>query len=370
MFKKMLVELESLRGIAALFVVVFHIPKWHPVLDIGIINNAYLMVELFFVLSGYVIFTAYHDRLNCFYDVLKFQFLRFGRLYPVHVLFLLVFVGIEFAKFFAAQKMGIISPNSVPFGNNDLAAFVKNIFLVQAMLPYQNLTFNNPSWSISVEFYTYLFFAITVLLAGRFRVLVFAIVAAVSLMLLSSDMTFGMVALLRCLAGFLLGCLSAYVIDKYDFTLPKLSLPAACLALVAYLQFKAFGEHDTVVFALTVAIVFALVKTDDSVLKRALRMPVFLWIGKISYSIYMAHAAVIWVVIQSIRVVIKKPEVIGWNGKSVSQLSLLETGLAVCVIFASVLLLSYFVHRFVEMPFRAKSRAFVQADNPLSVRRE
>ena len=49
-------ELESIRGLAALLVVFYHIPKWNPLLEIGIINNGYLMVELFFVLSGFVIY--------------------------------------------------------------------------------------------------------------------------------------------------------------------------------------------------------------------------------------------------------------------------------------------------------------------------
>jgi peptidoglycan/LPS O-acetylase OafA/YrhL len=48
-------ELESIRGLAALLVVFFHIPKWNIMFDIGIINNAYMMVDLFFVLSGFVI---------------------------------------------------------------------------------------------------------------------------------------------------------------------------------------------------------------------------------------------------------------------------------------------------------------------------
>ena len=45
-------ELESMRGLAALLVVFYHLPKWNPILDIKIINNGYLMVELFFVISG------------------------------------------------------------------------------------------------------------------------------------------------------------------------------------------------------------------------------------------------------------------------------------------------------------------------------
>lgn len=62
-------ELESIRGLAAFLVVFYHLPKWNPILDIRLVNNGYLMVHLFFVLSGFVILTHTHKTLplkkNC-----------------------------------------------------------------------------------------------------------------------------------------------------------------------------------------------------------------------------------------------------------------------------------------------------------------
>lgn len=81
-------ELESVRGVAALLVVFFHIPKWNDILYVNIINNGYLMVELFFVLSGFVMVSAYSERILSVRDLVRFQFLRLGRLYPVHLIFL------------------------------------------------------------------------------------------------------------------------------------------------------------------------------------------------------------------------------------------------------------------------------------------
>jgi len=50
-------ELDSIRGIAALLVVFEHIPNWNEsFFNFVIFRNGYLMVELFFVLSGFVIF--------------------------------------------------------------------------------------------------------------------------------------------------------------------------------------------------------------------------------------------------------------------------------------------------------------------------
>lgn len=45
-------ELEIIKGIAALSVAFFHVPMYNPILDIKLKSNGYLMVDLFFVLSG------------------------------------------------------------------------------------------------------------------------------------------------------------------------------------------------------------------------------------------------------------------------------------------------------------------------------
>ena len=85
---------------AAMLVVLFHIPGWHPMIhDIPFIRNGYLMVDLFFVLSGFVIYRAYADGIGSFSHLGKFQFLRAGRLFPVHLVMLGVFLLIECAKY-------------------------------------------------------------------------------------------------------------------------------------------------------------------------------------------------------------------------------------------------------------------------------
>lgn len=51
--KVTIIELESIRGIAAIFVVLFHIPAWNASFhDINLIRSGHIMVDLFFVLSG------------------------------------------------------------------------------------------------------------------------------------------------------------------------------------------------------------------------------------------------------------------------------------------------------------------------------
>ena len=89
-----IIQLESLRGIAACMIVLAHLPKWNEGMNINFINNCYLMVDLFFVLSGFVIYNAYIGKLNEIKDLYKFIYLRFSRLYPVHLIFLILFCDI------------------------------------------------------------------------------------------------------------------------------------------------------------------------------------------------------------------------------------------------------------------------------------
>ncbi len=76
--------LDGLRGIAALAVLVYHAhdllgaTQWLP--------HAYLAVDLFFLLSGFVLGHAYHRRLETGLSTVAFMRLRFERLYPAYAL--------------------------------------------------------------------------------------------------------------------------------------------------------------------------------------------------------------------------------------------------------------------------------------------
>ncbi len=351
-------ELESIRGLAALLVVFYHIPKWNSILDIGIINNGYLMVELFFVLSGFVIYGAYANKISTRKDLLRFQFLRFGRLYPVHLLFFLVFLFIELAKYLAQAKLGITSPNSQPFRENNLTAIIEQIFLVQAVGPTKNATtFNGPAWSISVEFYTYLFFGISILLAAKIKDIWFTVVAVSSVILLGTQTTFGFEFLLRCLAGFFIGCLTAVATKQFKLNVSRYASLLVLASIILFLQFKTSNQYDLTIFFLTAALIASIVLSKNGYLNNFLNLKILTWLGSVSYALYMSHITIIWLFNQFIRVILKKPEIV-INGKSVPQLSNIETIIVWLILTITALTVSTFVYRFIEKPMRAKSREF------------
>jgi peptidoglycan/LPS O-acetylase OafA/YrhL len=351
-------ELESVRGLAALLIVLFHTPKWNSILDIGIINNGYLMVELFFVLSGFVIFRSYGHQIRTAKDLFRFQLLRLGRLYPVHLLMLAVFIVFELAKYVALQKYGINSPNSDPFKQNSPTAIIQHLLLIQAIGPTGNAsTFNGPAWSISVEFYTYFVFGLAVLALKKRALVFFAPAALIALTLLASHTTFGFQELLKCLTGFFIGCCVAAITMRTQFELPRCFSLIVLIGLVTFLQLKTPLQHDLIIYPLSAALVASVVMAKESHLNRFLRGKHLVYLGTISYAVYMSNAAIFWAANQFVRVVLKRNELIVGT-KSTPQLTAVEAIAAAALVITAVLVVSICIYEFLEKPARDRSRRY------------
>lgn len=353
-------ELESIRGLAALLVIFFHIPKWNTLLDVGIINNGYLMVELFFVLSGYVIYNAYDQRITNKSHLFRFQFLRLGRLYPVHFVFLVTFVFIELAKYIFQSRFGITDIQAQPFGKNNFTAFLQQLFLIQAIGPTHNApTFNYPAWSISVEFYTYLVFGICTLFFSKMKNILFLLISLVSVVLLVSETTFGFDDFLRCLAGFFIGCLTALFTKELKVNIPKHVSLLVLASIICFLQIKTSKQYDFAIYFLTAALIASLVLSKNGYLHYVLNLKALTYLGSISYAMYMSHAVILYVTDVFIRRVLKKPTIIIVTENPIPQLNRIETIIACGTLILIVLAVSVFVYRFIEKPMREKSRRFV-----------
>ncbi len=101
--KSKLDSLTGLRGIVALWVVLFHLVQYFPIIDFPIIKAGWLGVDFFFVLSGFVLaYNYYHwfsDKVEL-KSYKKFIWLRIARIYPVHIITLLAMLAIYWAMFF------------------------------------------------------------------------------------------------------------------------------------------------------------------------------------------------------------------------------------------------------------------------------
>ena len=152
--------LDSWRGIAALFVAIFHLNVLSAIYSLDFIRNGYLFVDFFFVLSGFVITHTYSDRLGTLQSLGTFAIRRLGRLWPLHVVVLLAFVAVEGAKAISAARGASFYKPPFTDGTSP-GSILTNLFFGQSYGIERQLTWNPPSWSICAEFWTYFIFAAT-----------------------------------------------------------------------------------------------------------------------------------------------------------------------------------------------------------------
>src|ERR1700751_3357252 len=135
-----LASLTPLRGIAALWVVLFHFcwrfPSIHPDRYTGAVYKGYLAVDLFFVLSGFVITHVYKEGFARGLSARRYQnFLkaRVARLYPLHLAVLLLFLAAAMAERAATYALkGSFEP--IPLvGERSLSAFLANLVMLQGL---------------------------------------------------------------------------------------------------------------------------------------------------------------------------------------------------------------------------------------------
>ena len=128
-------SLTSLRGIAALIIVVHHF-SYYALPQLGVMlsvysyffQNGYLAVDLFFILSGFIMTHVYLDRFSAGVSKSTYwQYLRarFARIYPLHLFTLLVLVGVQSIQLYLAN------PHAFTGKFNILALFA-NVLMLQA----------------------------------------------------------------------------------------------------------------------------------------------------------------------------------------------------------------------------------------------
>src|SRR6218665_3963605 len=155
--------LDSFRGLFAMAVVVYHSHALSTFTEFTFFRNAYYFVEFFFVLSGFVLYHTYAERLRDREQLRRFVITRTARLYPLHVVMLLVFIAIEGLKV-AVEHRGMMFSAASFSGPRSPQEILPNLLLVQSWWPSFNpLSFNYPAWSISVEYYLYMIFAVITL---------------------------------------------------------------------------------------------------------------------------------------------------------------------------------------------------------------
>jgi peptidoglycan/LPS O-acetylase OafA/YrhL len=296
--------LDSWRGVCALIVVVYHFTAKSHLLFLPFFRNGWIFVDFFFVLSGFVITHAYQHHLKDSAEALAFAIRRFGRVWPLHVAMLVPFFVTEMLKFYMTAK-GFSSERAPFSGEMSMSGLVANLFLVQSMGVLTHASWNVPSWSISVEYWTYIVFGLSVLACARaarprlWNMLLLAGIFVSSLwvlivypMTLETTATFGF---FRCLLGFIGGCFAyqlwrGLVVPRGSIAVPVATLVELMTIILVSLFVIYCADNLLAMFAPAVfgvaVIVFA---HERGALSHLLRGRFFKMLGRLSFSIYMTH---------------------------------------------------------------------------------
>jgi len=314
-------SLTGLRGLAALLVVITHYWMWTRVTPPDVLpiaverwtRTAGIGMAIFFTLSGYVIVLSYGGwdwRGRPTFNLVRFFFYRFARLYPAY----LVFVIVVILWFPALQE----------FDRHARDYVIPHLLLLQSWWPMKfdgELTANGDfhvAWSLSVECALYLAFGVSIIMAAalpRWRYksvwlaaafLAFAISIATAMwparVLFSPEgwtdsdwikwsFYYSPFAVLLQFGIGVIACrISASPLPAHWF---KIASDAGGTALVAiYLLIVADwlpdGFHAAWLISCAAAAIMIGARTD-SITNRLLSGRAIVYVGTISYSLYLFH---------------------------------------------------------------------------------
>ena len=298
--------LDGLRGSAAFLIVIFHVFNYpfgfKPPLHL--MHHAYLAVDFFFGLSGFVVAYAYDDRWTRM-TLVQFFRIRLIRLHP------LVLLG---------ATLGLLGYLFDPFGKvmNQtpvpmlLLAYITSLLLLPSPpvggRPHETQALNGPAWSLMQEYLGNIAYA---LILRRLRTITLAIIFALSGIFLiytanlkgSLDGGWGYpeiwMAPLRLTVSFVMGLWLYRVHDR--IRLPKTGLLILSIVLVVCFQMPQFpntsnlslnGLYDAACVILLFPLIILCGAHSDA---GAGMIRLCKFSGRLSYPLYITHIPFVYV---------------------------------------------------------------------------
>lgn len=296
-----LINLDFLRVVACSSIVIYHsseyfVPAERREALLGQLKGMTLLVDLFFVISGFVIAYMYHARVGTLAQFGTFVQRRIGRLVPLHLLTLAVSMLI----WGVASSIGKAGNHMPSF---DASCIAQTAVFLHAIVKCGNgLSFNGVSWSIGAEMVMYLMFPVFAWVGYRSKIGVLvgtaaALLAAVTVYRMSGGAWEELWSPLRALPSFLLGVSSFYWRDAL-LGIPKPGIIMA-VSLIAMLIAMVTGVPELGCLALAYVVVVSAIAADvqGSVASSIKRFSAY---GQLTYSMYMWHAILIQVFMNAI----------------------------------------------------------------------
>jgi len=253
-----------------------------------------LGIDLFFILSGFILSYVYYDAHSRFGipEYGRFLWRRIARLYPVH----LATLGALVVLVFAANLRGIPMTGDYPWAGLPFQLTMTHYW------PFcPGGCWNYPSWSVSAEWFAYLFIFPGALffLKSRIRQSLY-LFAACGLLLLSLGVRVQFeipsppLALLNVSCGFIAGSAMFLLYQNRSGIAAFCQRNASFIAL-CFVPLLALGDipfRAPVMIGLMPWLILGLA-SEQSWAAKLLATKFFVWTGRVSYSVYMVHGVLI-----------------------------------------------------------------------------
>jgi peptidoglycan/LPS O-acetylase OafA/YrhL len=347
-FPDRLPALTSVRILLALGVVLFHYHfmwPWDDLAHTGLIERARLGVDVFFILSGFVLTHAYRDRIaagQLSYG--EFLLARAARIYPAHLAVLaFVLVMVAGASLVGAEFDGELY---------NAEGFAATLLLVHAWFPPGLVAeWNGPSWSLSAEWAAYLAFPIFAWLGLKLQRRPLALIAVAALAFLLLDALYralfgavlpraeAVLGVLRIAPEFLYG-IGLYRLGERLAPSPRAARSAALAAAVTFLACMHWQADDRVIVVVAGPLVLSLALLSKTRQDGWAASPWLMTAGEASYALYLVHFPLLIAWKGAVSALSGKPSdyVLSWHEVG---------GLLVLSLTAALLL-----HRWIEAPAR------------------
>jgi peptidoglycan/LPS O-acetylase OafA/YrhL len=360
---KRFLVLDSFRGLCAVALIVHHSHIEQSLTELTFFRNASQFVGFFFALSGFLIYRRYIGNLTTPRQLGEFMITRTCRVVPLHVAVLLFFIAFECLKL-VMERYGLSLNYPAFSGDRAPSEILPNLLLIQAWWPTFNaLSFNYPSWFISVEFYLWVIFAVILFsLPGLARKL-FSLLCVLAFIALYKDFNLIPRNVLWGTSCFFAGAITYRLYVRLQDSVPGPAfatvLEVGVLAGIYWLMTE--GERPlTIELGLLFCVAVLIFSYEAGLVSRLLRLRLFPTLGKLWLSIYLTHAAVIFVLATAITIaarfsglslLVDRPgETSGTMVRYLSTGTALNDNLLLLFVVIAVVVVSMFTHRYIEAP--------------------
>ena len=334
--------LDGMRGLAAVAVLLLHLNwlvyrTWYP-------HHAFMAVDLFFGLSGFVLAHSYDKRMEDGLTVRKFMLLRARRLFPLYYVGLFISIlSIPLSRLHGTLQWCI--------------TIVSSLFLLPGAFPGDTFPLNGPSWSLCFEFWVAnLFYALfgrqlrgwrlSVFLAITFALLAVSVFQAGSIGI-GWDYGTILYGIPRTLFSFFAGVFAAryYKSNKPKFRVP----PAVILLAVLAVLCEDWAVGVEAFELLSVLLIFPVLLYFGAGADRR-HSPFLEWMGDASYAVYAIHVPIVL-------------DLLAFSRFHQFPRGSRVAGFALAILF---MILASLLHRFYDLPVRR----WIARKWPIETRRE